>query len=99
MLYTVFILYHKGAKIMINEKLPKIWYGGDYNPEQWTEDIWNDDIRMFTLAGIDVATLNVFSWAKNQPDEYTYIFAERDATIDRLSESGILVCLGTSQAA
>lgn len=84
---------------MINEKLPKIWYGGDYNPEQWTEDIWAEDIRLFKLAGIDVATLNVFAWAKNQPDENTYDFSDLDATIDRLYENGIYTCLGTSTAA
>ncbi|GJM83005.1 hypothetical protein HMSSN139_55010 [Paenibacillus sp. HMSSN-139] len=46
--------------MVINDKLPKIWYGGDYNPEQWGPDIWKEDERMFKLAGIDVATVNVF---------------------------------------
>ncbi len=45
---------------MINDKLQKIWYGGDYNPEQWDEATWAEDQRMFKLAGIDVATINVF---------------------------------------
>src|SRR5699024_10897335 len=97
--YTVIKLYHKVGSIVINNKLPKIWYGGDYNPEQWTEDIWHEDVRMFKLAGIDVATLNVFAWAKNQPDEDTYNFEDLDATIDRLYENGIYTCLGTSTAA
>jgi beta-galactosidase len=69
---------------MINGKLPKIWYGGDYNPEQWEEDVWDEDVRMFKLAGIDVATLNVFSWALNQPDENTYRFEWLDEQMDRL---------------
>lgn len=85
--------------VMINSKLKKIWYGGDYNPEQWEEDIWHEDIRLFKLAGIDLATLNVFSWAKNQPNEDTYLFDELDQTIDRLYKNGIYVCLGTSTAA
>lgn len=84
---------------MINQKLPKIWYGGDYNPEQWQEEVWNEDVRMFQLAGIDVATLNVFAWARNQPDEDTYDFSALDATIDRLYKNGIYTCLGTSTAA
>ncbi|GIN72594.1 beta-galactosidase [Bacillus sp. J14TS2] len=84
---------------MINETLPKIWYGGDYNPEQWHEEVWNEDVRMFKLAGIDVATLNVFAWAHNQPDENTYDFSGLDATIDRLYKNGIYTCLGTSTAA
>ncbi len=84
---------------MINEKLPKIWYGGDYNPEQWHKDVWDEDVRMFKLAGIDVATLNVFSWALNQPNKDTYDFKQLDETIDRLYENGIYTCLGTSTAA
>ena len=30
---------------MINPKLPFIWYGGDYNPDQWPEEIWQKDMR------------------------------------------------------
>ncbi|MFS0723976.1 beta-galactosidase [Paenibacillus sp. 1P07SE] len=84
---------------MINEKLPKIWYGGDYNPEQWGADVWEEDIRIFKLAGIDVATLNVFSWAMIQPDEDTYDFSFLDDTIDRLYRNGIYTCLATSTGA
>jgi beta-galactosidase len=84
---------------VINERLPKIWYGGDYNPEQWDADVWSEDVRMFKLAGIDVATLNVFSWALNQRDEETYDFAWLDETIDRLYQNGIYTCLATSTGA
>lgn len=84
---------------MINSKLPKIWYGGDYNPEQWGSDIWEEDTRMFKLAGIDVATLNVFSWAVNQPSEEVYNFEWLDEQIDRLYKNGIYTCLATSTGA
>ncbi|MBT2764724.1 beta-galactosidase [Paenibacillus sp. ISL-20] len=84
---------------MINEKLPKMWYGGDYNPEQWDAEAWKEDDRMFKLAGIDVATINVFSWALSQPDEDTYDFAWLDETIDRLYRNGVYICLATSTGA
>lgn len=84
---------------MINEKLPKMWYGGDYNPEQWDADVWKEDDRMFKLAGIDVATINVFAWALSQPDEETYDFGWLDETIDRLYSNGVYVCLATSTGA
>ncbi|WP_067844078.1 beta-galactosidase [Amphibacillus sediminis] len=84
---------------MINERLPKIWYGGDYNPEQWDQEIWIEDNRMFKLAGIDVATVNVFAWAIIQPSENEYDFSSLDQTIDRLYQDGIYVCLATSTAA
>lgn len=84
---------------MINDKLPKIWYGGDYNPEQWEADTWAEDDRMFKLAGIDVATINVFSWALNQPSEDVYHFEWLDETIERLHANGVGVCLATSTGA
>ncbi|WP_159888409.1 beta-galactosidase [Paenibacillus puerhi] len=84
---------------MINASKPKIWYGGDYNPDQWEKEIWDEDLRMFKLAGIDVATLNVFAWANNQPDEETYSFDWLDEMMDKLHAAGVGVCLATSTAA
>ncbi len=84
---------------MIHNKLPKIWYGGDYNPEQWNDETMEEDLRMFKLAEIDVATVNVFSWARIQPNEDTYDFDELDKIIDRLFRDQISVCLATSTGA
>ena len=55
-----------------SNKVNKIVYGGDYNPEQWPEEIWADDMRLLKEANIDIVTLNVFSWAALQPSEETY---------------------------
>ena len=49
----------------------RILYGGDYNPNQWSREIWTEDMRMFQDARINSATINVFSWAKIQPSEET----------------------------
>lgn len=84
---------------MISSKLPKIFYGGDYNPEQWDEATHHEDLRMFKLAGIDIATVNVFAWALNQPSETTYNFKWLDELIDSLHANGTYVCLATSTAA
>lgn len=84
---------------MINEKLPKMWYGGDYNPEQWDAATMEEDIRMFKLANIDVATVNVFSWALIQPSEDEYDFSKLDAIIERLTKDQIYICLATSTGA
>jgi len=84
---------------LISSKLPKMFYGGDYNPEQWDHETHLEDLRMFKLAGIDIATINVFSWALIQPDEVTYRFEELDQLIDSLYENGVYVCLATSTAA
>ncbi|WNQ14222.1 beta-galactosidase [Paenibacillus aurantius] len=83
---------------MISTKRKKILYGGDYNPEQWPKDVWDEDMRMFRLAGIDVATINVFSWARVQPAEDTYDFTQLDEIIEKLHANGVSVCLATGTA-
>ena len=41
----------------------RIYYGGDYNPDQWDEATIDEDMRLFREAGINLVTLPVFSWA------------------------------------
>lgn len=77
----------------------KIAYGGDYNPEQWGEDIWAEDMRLFKLAHIDTVTLNVFSWASLQPNEDTYDFSKLDKIMALVRENGMKVILATSTGA
>lgn len=74
-------------------------YGGDYNPEQWPEETWAEDMRLLKLAHIDTLTLNVFSWASLQPDENTYNFQKLDKIMELVKENGLNVCLATSTAA
>lgn len=38
-----------------------IAFGGDYNPDQWPEDVWDDDIRLMTQAGVNTVALAIFS--------------------------------------
>ncbi len=84
---------------MISPKLPKVFYGGDYNPDQWPRDIWDEDVRLFKLANIDIATLPVFSWAHLQPDETHYDFEWLDEILDLLVKNGVYACMATSTAA
>lgn len=77
----------------------RVLYGGDYNPNQWPKEIWDEDMRLFQKAGINCATINVFSWAKIQPSEDTYDFSELDAIIDMLGREGHDIVLGTSTSA
>ena len=81
------------------DKINKILYGGDYNPEQWDRDIWEQDMKLLKEAGLDIVTLNVFNWAMLQPDEETYDFTMLDETIERVSGEGMYICLATSTGA
>ena len=82
-----------------SQKLKKLPYGGDYNPEQWPEEVWEEDMRFFKEAGIDTLTVNIFSWAALQPSEDTYDFSRLDRIMALLRENGMNVILATSTAA
>jgi beta-galactosidase len=84
---------------MINNPcVKKILFGGDYNPEQWDDATRKEDMRMLRLAGIDIVTLNVFSWARLQPSEDVYDFSDLDSIIDMVTDAGMNICLATSTA-
>ena len=80
-------------------KFKRILYGGDYNPNQWPEEIWKEDMRIFKDARINSATINVFSWAKIQPSENEYNFSELDKVVEMLSEENYDIVFATSTAA
>ncbi len=77
----------------------KILYGGDYNPEQWPREIWEEDMKLFKGAGVDTVTLNTFGWAALQPSEEEYSFDKLDEIMDMAERNGLSVCLATSTAA
>ncbi|MEU0179364.1 beta-galactosidase [Streptomyces massasporeus] len=77
----------------------KIRYGGDYNPEQWPREVWDEDHRLFTRAGIDTLTVGVFTWSVTQPAVDTYDFTGLDRILDRAAAEGRRVCLATGTAA
>jgi beta-galactosidase len=75
-----------------------IHFGGDYNPEQWPEETWLDDIDRMREAGVTMVTLGVFAWARIQPAEDVFDFVWLDAVIGLLHEAGIAVDLATATA-
>ena len=78
---------------------PRIWYGGDYNPDQWPEEVWDDDIRLMKKAKISVVSVAIFSWAKIEPREGVFDFGWLDRIITKLGTNGIATDLATATAA
>src|SRR6185295_12492819 len=78
---------------------PLIWHGGDYNPEQWSRETWQDDFRLMQQAGVTVATVGVFSWVSLQPSEDRFTFEWLDEILDGLHAHGIRAVLATPSAA
>jgi beta-galactosidase GanA len=83
---------------MITAKLPYIFYGGDYNPDQWPEEIWREDVRLMREAHVNRVTPGVFSWARIEPHPGEYDFDWLDRVMDLLYAAGVFVDLATATA-
>lgn len=75
-----------------------ILYGADYNPEQWSPDVWEEDIRLMKLAHINILSLNIFSWALLEPQPNEFSFCQLDQLMNLLGDNDIGVNLGTATA-
>jgi beta-galactosidase len=78
--------------------VPGLLFGGDYNPEQWPEEVWLEDVRLMREAGVNLVSLGIFSWALLEPREGAYDFGWLDRVMDLLHEHGIAVDLATATA-
>lgn len=76
-----------------------ILYGGDYNPEQWPEEVWEEDVALMKAAGVNLVTVGVFSWALIEPREGEFDFSRMDRILDLLARAGIKADLATGTAA
>lgn len=74
-------------------------FGGDWNPEQWPEDTWEQDIEKLEDAHINEATINVFSWALLQPSEERYDFSMLDKIVALLVKHRFNIVMATGTAA
>ncbi|WP_427885537.1 beta-galactosidase [Kribbella sp. GL6] len=75
-----------------------ISYGGDYNPEQWPEETWAEDIELMRQAGVNLVSIGIFSWAMLEPRPGQYDFGWMDRLFALLHGAGIRVSLGTPTA-
>ncbi|MFD7219666.1 beta-galactosidase [Streptomyces sp. NPDC059892] len=74
-------------------------FGGDYNPEQWPEEVWQEDVRLMREAGVNLVSLGIFSWALLEPEPGRYDFDWLDRIIGLLHEHGIRIDLATPTVA
>src|SRR5690242_6914166 len=73
-------------------------FGGDYNPEQWTPDVWREDVALMREARVNLVTVGVFSWARLNPAPGRYEFGWLDEVMDLLAGHGIAADLATATA-
>lgn len=86
---------------MAEFRLPLLGHGGDYNPDQWRQmpGILEEDIRLMKLAGCNLMSVGIFSWAALEPEEGRYDFDWLQDVLDRFAENGIYAFLATPSGA
>jgi beta-galactosidase len=75
-----------------------LFFGGDYNPEQWPEEVWAEDVALMRQAGVTIVSLGVFAWSHVEPGEGRFEFGWLDRIMDLLHAGGIKVALATPTA-
>ncbi|MCY7372894.1 MAG: beta-galactosidase, partial [Spirochaetaceae bacterium] len=80
------------------DALPGIAFGGDYNPEQWPRETWEQDARLMAEAGVTVVSLGIFSWALLEPDQGRFDLDWLGEVMDLMHRSGVSVDLATATA-
>lgn len=80
------------------QALRGIAYGGDYNPEQWPRETWEQDARLMQEAGVTVVSVGIFSWALLEPEEGRFTLDWLGDVLDLMHRSGVSVDLATATA-
>ncbi len=83
----------------IHPHVPHILHGGDYNPDQWSEDVWLEDMRLMKLANCNAMTVAIFAWSRLEPAEGQFDFTWLDRVMDLLSVNAGYAVLATPSGA
>lgn len=76
----------------------RLVYGGDWNPEQWPERVWREDVALMRDAGVNLVSVGVFAWSRLEPEPGRYAFGWLDQVLDTLHDAGIGANLATPTA-
>lgn len=79
--------------------MAKIFFGGDYNPEQWPEHVRAQDSVLLDAAHIDTVTIGTFSWTRWHPGPDRYDFSDLDRIVERAAADRRGIVLATPTGA
>src|SRR5689334_25161686 len=77
------------------DKMETVLYGAAYYPEYMPYERLDKDVELMKDAGINVVRMGESSWGLWEPEDGHFEFAWMDRIIDRMSQAGIKVILGT----
>ena len=77
------------------DKMDTILYGVAYYPEYMPNDRLDKDVEMMQKTGISVVRVGESTWSSWEPRDGDFQFAWMQRVLDRMSQAGIRVILGT----
>jgi beta-galactosidase len=83
----------------VNPKWPRLWFGGDYNPDQWPEATRREDWRLMKLCHATTMSVGIFAWSQLEPEPGRYDWSWLDEAFERLPKAGVRIALATPSAA
>jgi len=83
----------------ITSKLPVLLHGGDYNPDQWPAEVWEEDMRLMKLSHCNAMSVGIFAWARLEPTEGQFDFDWLDRVMDMIAANGGVAVLATPSGA
>jgi len=83
----------------INPRCPHFLHGGDYNPDQWPEEVWEEDMRLMKLAHCNAMSVGIFAWARLEPAEGQFDFSWLDKIMDMLAANDAYAVVATPSGA
>ncbi len=75
-----------------------LYFGGDYNPEQWDRETWVEDADLMRKARVNLVSVGIFSWSRIETSEGKYDFEWLDEVLNLLLDRGVYVDLATATA-
>lgn len=69
-----------------------------YYPEQWPEELWEQDAAEMVKAGIKWVRIGEFAWSRYEPEPKQYDWEWLRRSLDILGNAGLKVILGTPTA-
>ena len=89
------------GKSFVNPKLPVMWHGGDYNPDQWLDypEVLAEDIRLMKKSNCNVLSVGIFAWSALEPQDGVYNFEWLDKVFDSFEANGLYINLATPSGA
>jgi len=76
----------------------QLMLGVCYYPEQWPEEMWEDDMIRMKEMGINLIRVGEFAWSIFEPTEGNFYFKDFDYMLRLAHKHGLKVIIGTPTA-